>query len=56
MRIKSESGTYLDNNDIYRYEQMVRETATENLGMPMIFTLCDLLREEISELNDAVLN
>ena len=35
---------------------MVRETATESLGMPMIFTLCDLLREEISELNDAVMD
>ena len=55
VRIKNLSGTYLDNNDIYRYEQLVRSTATESLGMPMIFTLCDLLREEISELNEAVL-
>jgi|TARA_B110000285_G_scaffold101885_1_gene115917 hypothetical protein len=55
VRIKSLSGDYLDNNDIYRYEQLIRKTATESLGMPMIFTLCDLLREEIAELNDAVL-
>jgi hypothetical protein len=55
VRIKSLSGDYLDNNDIYRYEQLVRQTATESLGDPMIFTLCDLLREEISNLNEAVL-
>ena len=56
MRIKNLSGDYLDAQDIYRYETLVRIRSTESLGFPMIFDLCDLLREEIGELNDKVLN
>ena len=56
IRIKSLSGDYLDNNDIYRYDNLVRALATESLGGPSMFAICDLLREEISNLNDAVLD
>jgi hypothetical protein len=56
IRIKSLSGDYLDNNDLYRYETLIRELATESLGAPMIYTIADFLRSEISDLNDAVIN
>ena len=54
-RIKNLSKEYLDSNDLYRYECLIRERAHESVGAPMIFDLADLIREEIVTLNDAVL-
>merc|ERR1711957_589499 len=47
---------YPESNDLYRYEEALRERAHESIGAPMIFDLCDLVKEEITTLNDAVLN
>merc|ERR1711957_1144670 len=55
-RIKNLCKEYLESNDLYRYEEALRERAHESIGAPMIFDLCDLIKEEITTLNDAVLN
>ena len=34
----------------------MRECADENLGSMMIFQMCDLIKEKITDLNDMVLN
>ena len=56
MRIKNLSPDFLDNRTIDEYEQQIREVARENLGMQMIFTICEHLREQISNINEKVLD
>ena len=55
-RIKNLCKEYLDSNDLYRYEELIRDRAKESIGAPMIFDLCDMIREEIGDLNEKVLN
>jgi hypothetical protein len=55
-RVKNLCKEYLDSNDLYRYEELIRDRAKESIGAPMIFDLCDMIREEIADLNEAVLN
>jgi hypothetical protein len=45
----------LDNNHINKYEEMMEAKMEELVGTPMIFEICDMIREEISALNDIIL-
>ena len=54
-RIKNLSTEYIDNAVLDKYEDEMRELAEENIGSMMIFQMCDLLKEKITEINDKVL-
>ena len=54
-RIKNLSQEYIDNAVLDKYEDEMRECAEENLGSMMIFQMCDLIKEKITEINDKVL-
>ena len=56
MRLKNLSPDYLDNRMLDDYEVKLRAANHENIGSPMIFETCELLREEIAEINDSVLD
>ena len=56
MRLKNLSPDYLDNRMLDDYEVKLRAANHENIGNPMIFETCELLREEIAEINDSVLD
>lgn len=56
MRLKNLSPNYLNNANLDDYETQIRALGRENLGMQMIFMICDHLREQIAEINDAVLD
>ena len=49
------STEYIDNAVLDKYEDEMRELAEENIGSMMIFQMCDLLKEKITEINDKVL-
>ena len=55
-RVKNLSPDYIDNNTLEKFEEEMRERANESLGQMMIFELTDLLKEKITEINEAVLN
>ena len=46
---------YLDNALLDKYETEMRELAEESIGSMMVFQMCDLLKEKITEINDEVL-
>jgi len=54
-RIKNLSPDYIDNNALEIFENEMRERATESIGQMMIFEIVDLLKERITEINEAVL-
>ena len=54
MLLKNLSPNFLDNRMIDQYETEIRTKAYESIGMQMIFEICELLREKISEINDKV--
>jgi hypothetical protein len=56
MRLKNLSPNFLDNRNLDNYETEIRALARESIGSPMIFTLCEYLREQIAEINDKVLD
>lgn len=51
-RIKNFSPDYIDNAVIDKYEEEMKKVAQECLGSMMIFQMCDLLKEKITEVND----
>ena len=56
MRLKNLSSEFLDNRMLDEYESEIRKKAHESLGMQMIFEMCEHLREQISNINESVLN
>ena len=54
-RIKNLASEYVDNAVLDKYEDEMRECAEENIGSMMIFQMCDLIKEKITEINDKVL-
>ena len=56
MRLKNLSPEYLDNMMLDKFETEIREKARESLEMPMIFDICEHLRECIQNINDKVLD
>ena len=55
-RVKNLSTDYIDNAVLDKYEDEMRELAEENMGSMMIFQMCDLLKEKITEINEKVLD
>ena len=55
LRLINKAQTFLDNTTIDKYETEIREMGQENVGAPMIFDICEFLREKISDMNDGVL-
>ena len=56
MRLKNMAPKFLDNKNIDEFEVKMRAANHENIGNPMIFETCELLREEIAAINDAVVD
>lgn len=54
--LKNMSPQYLDNKMLDDYEQEIRKKAHESIGMQMMFDICEILRERIADLNDAVVD
>ena len=53
--MKNLATEYIDNAVLDKYEDEMRELAEENQGSMMIFQMCDLLKEKITEINEKVL-
>jgi len=45
MRLKNMSPDYLDNRNLDQFETEIRALAWDNLGMQMIFMICEHLRD-----------
>ena len=56
MILKNLSPDYLENTMLDQYEIQIQQMAREMLGEQMMFNLCDHLREQISEINDTVVD
>lgn len=56
MRLKNLSPDFLDNKMLDQFETEVREKAHDSVGMPVIFEVCEHLREKISDINDNVVS
>lgn len=54
-RLKNLSPDYMDNKFIDRLETALQERGKECLGSMMIFELCDLVKEKITNINEEVL-
>jgi len=46
----------LDNNHILYFDNIVRQKSDESVGGPMIFEICDTLREHIGDMNEKILD
>ena len=55
-RIKNLSPDIIDNNQVLNFEKIVLKKAEASIGTPMIYEMCEALREIITEMNDKVLN
>ena len=51
-RIKNLSAEYLDNATLDRYENEMMERAKESIGGMMLYELCELLKEKITDINE----
>ena len=55
VRIKNLCTDLVDNNLILHFEKLLVKKAEEVLGSPMIYEMCEALREKLVEMNDIVL-
>ena len=55
LRLVNKTPDFLNNTTIDKLETEIREKAEELIGGPMIFDICEHLRESIAEINDVVL-
>ena len=55
VRIKNLSTDLVDNNLILHFEKLLGKKAEEVLGSPMVYEMCEALREKLVEMNDLVL-
>ena len=55
IRIKNLALDIIDNNKILDFEKLVNEKAEQSLGTPMIYEICEALREILSEMNEMIL-
>ena len=55
MRLKNLTPNYLNNQMLDKFETEIREKALELIEMPMIFDICEHLRECLANINDQVL-
>ena len=51
-RIKNMAAEYLDNKTLDMYENEMLERAKESIGGMMLYELCELLKEKITDIND----
>ena len=56
IRIKNLAMDIIDNNKILEFEKIVNEKAEGSLGTPMIYEICEALREILSEMNDMIIS
>jgi hypothetical protein len=56
IRLKNLSQDIIDNNMMIVFEKLVMQKAEESLGMQMLYDVCEHLREQISNMNDKILN
>lgn len=56
MRVKNLSPDILDNNNVINLERIITAKADENIGNQMIFEMCDVIREQIADMNEKILN
>jgi hypothetical protein len=56
MRIKNLAPNYLDNKIIDQIEIKLRAANHDNIGNPMVFETCELVREELAAINDEVVD
>lgn len=54
-RLKNMSPDYMDNRFIDRCETLLRQKGDELIGSMMIFEMCDLIKELMTNINDEVL-
>ena len=54
-RLKNMSPDYMDNRFIDRCETLLRQKGDELVGSMMIFEMCDLIKELMTNINDEVL-
>ena len=54
-RLKNLSPDYMDNKFLDHCETLLRQKGEEILGQMMIFEMCDLIKEKITQINDEVL-
>lgn len=55
IRIKNQSPDIIDNNKILDFERQAIEKAEQSVGAPMIYEVCESIREIISEMNELIL-
>jgi hypothetical protein len=51
IRLKNLSVDIIDNNRMLILEEIVKNKVEENIGNPMVFEICDALREYIADMN-----
>ena len=54
-RLKNLSPDYMDNKFLDHCETLLRQKCEEIIGQIMIFEICDLIKEKITQINDEVL-
>ncbi len=56
VRIKNLTPDIIHNNKMLEFEKLVASKADENIGNPMIYEICEALREIISNMNELILS
>jgi hypothetical protein len=55
LRLRNLSPDILNNNKMQEFEDKLHKKAEENIGNMMIYELCDMLKEEMSGMNELIL-
>eukprot|EP00347_Sterkiella_histriomuscorum_P009668 403340330 len=55
-RIKNLAQDIVDNNMLIEFEKLVSAKAEESLGMPMLYDVCEHLREQLANMNEKILD
>lgn len=55
-RLKNLSPDYMDNKFLDHCETLLRQKGEDLIGEMMLFEMCDLIKEKITQINEEVLN
>ena len=45
----------LNTTTLYKYEEDIKEVANDNIGCPMVYAICECVKEQIAEIKEAFL-